>query len=58
MGGYAEEGRGMKGQSKAVVAAAKSWALGVPVKLHLPKVKTSNVWPICVCLCLVENKPF
>ncbi|CDY12577.1 hypothetical protein HID58_069386 [Brassica napus] len=30
LGGYAEEGRGMKGQSKAVVAAAKSWALGVP----------------------------
>lgn len=36
LGGYGEEGRGMKGQSKAVLAAAKSWALGVPVKLHLP----------------------
>ncbi|ESQ30972.1 hypothetical protein EUTSA_v10011734mg [Eutrema salsugineum] len=31
LGGYAEEGRGMKGQSKAVLAAAKSWALGVPL---------------------------
>lgn len=36
LGGYAEEGRGMKGRSKAVVAAAKSWILGAPVRLHLP----------------------
>ncbi|XP_044475431.1 uncharacterized protein LOC123203222 isoform X3 [Mangifera indica] len=34
LGGYSEDGRGMNGVSKAVLAAAKSWALGIPV-LHL-----------------------
>ncbi|KAL9447045.1 hypothetical protein AB3S75_014667 [Citrus x aurantiifolia] len=33
LGGYAEDGRGMNGLSKAVVAATKSWAAGVPVSL-------------------------
>ncbi|KAG8632714.1 hypothetical protein MANES_18G049850v8 [Manihot esculenta] len=31
LGGYGEDGRGMNGVSKAVVAAVKSWALGIPV---------------------------
>ncbi|KAJ0086511.1 hypothetical protein Patl1_08781 [Pistacia atlantica] len=30
LGGFSEDGRGMNGQSKAVLAAAKSWALGIP----------------------------
>ncbi|KAF2309607.1 hypothetical protein GH714_004236 [Hevea brasiliensis] len=28
--GYGEDGRGMNGVSKAVIAALKSWALGIP----------------------------
>ncbi|GLT71396.1 hypothetical protein SLA2020_434200 [Shorea laevis] len=31
LGGYAEDGRGMNGLPKAVIATAKSWALGIPV---------------------------
>lgn len=31
LGAYSEDGRGMNGFSKAVAAAAKSWALGIPV---------------------------
>lgn len=31
LGGYAEDGRGINGLSKGVIAAAKSWALGIPV---------------------------
>ncbi|KAJ0025369.1 hypothetical protein Pint_08608 [Pistacia integerrima] len=30
LGGFSEDGRGMNGQSKAVLATAKSWALGIP----------------------------
>lgn len=37
LGGYSEDGRGMNGQSKAVLAAAKSWALGIPVSLNFIK---------------------
>ena len=33
LGGYGEDGRGMNGYSKAVIAASKSWALGIPVSL-------------------------
>ncbi|CAL5418000.1 unnamed protein product [Camellia sinensis] len=33
LGGYGEDGRGMNGWSKAVIAAAKSWSLGIPVGL-------------------------
>lgn len=35
LGGYGEDGRGMNGSSKAIFAAAKSWALGVPVGLGI-----------------------
>lgn len=31
LGGYGEDGRGMNGLSKAAIAAAKSWATGIPV---------------------------
>lgn len=34
LGGYSEDGRGMNGVSKAVLAAAKSWAFGIPVSLN------------------------
>lgn len=35
LGGFAEDGRGMNGHSKAVIAAAKSWGLGIPVSFDL-----------------------
>ncbi|KAF7830510.1 Transmembrane protein [Senna tora] len=31
LGGYGEDGRGMNGLSKGVIATAKSWALGIPI---------------------------
>ena len=31
LGGFGEDGRGMNGLSKGVVATAKSWAVGIPV---------------------------
>lgn len=34
LGGYGDDGRGMNGLPKAVLAAAKSWALGIPVSLN------------------------
>ncbi|OVA09427.1 Protein of unknown function DUF3054 [Macleaya cordata] len=46
LGGYGDDGRGMNGRSKAVIAAAKSWAVGIPLGIiirtatlgHIPKV--------------------
>ncbi|KAL1194307.1 hypothetical protein V5N11_012767 [Cardamine amara subsp. amara] len=42
LGGYAEEGRGMKGRSKAVVAAAKSWVLGAPLGMIISVLPTES----------------
>ncbi|KAB1203949.1 hypothetical protein CJ030_MR8G001943 [Morella rubra] len=44
LGGYAEDGRGMNGLSKAVIAAAKSWALGIPLGLVV-RAATSGHFP-------------
>lgn len=33
LGGYGEDGRGVNGLSQAVIAAAKSWFVGIPVSL-------------------------
>ena len=33
LGGFSKEGRGKNGLQSAVVAAAKSWSLGIPVTL-------------------------
>ncbi|KAJ7958291.1 Transmembrane protein [Quillaja saponaria] len=35
LGGYGEDGRGMNGLSKGVTAAAKSWALGIPLGIGI-----------------------
>ncbi|EOA38435.1 hypothetical protein CARUB_v10010055mg [Capsella rubella] len=43
LGGYAEEGRGMKGRSKAVVAAAKSWILGVPLGIVIRSASSGHI---------------
>ncbi|CAL2233892.1 unnamed protein product [Prunus armeniaca] len=47
LGGYGKDGRGVNGQSKALTATAKSWALGIPLGIiirastagHLPPYK-------------------
>ncbi|GFZ10134.1 hypothetical protein Acr_21g0007330 [Actinidia rufa] len=48
-GGFGEDGRGMNGPSKAVIAAAKSWSLGIPgcIKLddHLSNYTQTTVRP-------------
>lgn len=45
LGGYAEDGRGMKGRSKAVIAAAKSWILGVPLGLGIRSATSGHIPP-------------
>lgn len=32
LGGYGEDGRGTNGLTQAVIAAAKSWGVGIPVR--------------------------
>ncbi|CAK9312494.1 unnamed protein product [Citrullus colocynthis] len=44
LGGYGEDGRGKNGYSKAVIAASKSWALGIPLGL-LVRAATSGHLP-------------
>ncbi|KAH7567563.1 hypothetical protein JRO89_XS07G0093300 [Xanthoceras sorbifolium] len=41
--GLREDGRGMSGLSKAVVAAAKSWALGIPLGLVIRAVTSGHI---------------
>ncbi|EFH70258.1 predicted protein [Arabidopsis lyrata subsp. lyrata] len=43
LGGYAEEGRGMKGRSKAVVAAAKSWIVGAPLGIIIRSASSGHI---------------
>ncbi|KAI4316584.1 hypothetical protein L6164_024553 [Bauhinia variegata] len=44
LGGYGEEGRGMNGLSKGIIATAKSWALGIPVGIGI-RAATSGHFP-------------
>ncbi|KAK2660085.1 hypothetical protein Ddye_006618 [Dipteronia dyeriana] len=50
LGGYAEDGRGMNGLSKAVIAAAKSWALGIPLGLVIRAVTSGHIPPYAFIL--------
>ncbi|CAN0922017.1 hypothetical protein LINGRAHAP2_LOCUS32892 [Linum grandiflorum] len=43
LGGYSEDGRGMNGMSKAVVAAAKSWAVGIPLGIVIRAATSGHV---------------
>ncbi|XP_044475432.1 uncharacterized protein LOC123203223 [Mangifera indica] len=43
LGGYSEDGRGMNGVSKAVLAAAKSWAFGIPLGLIIRAVLAGHI---------------
>lgn len=45
LGGYSEDGRGMNGLSKAVFAAAKSWAVGIPMGLGIRALTSSHFPP-------------
>ncbi|XP_042499417.1 uncharacterized protein LOC122077528 [Macadamia integrifolia] len=43
LGGYGEDGRRMNGMSKAVIAAAKSWAVGIPLGLVIKAATSSHI---------------
>ncbi|XP_021724219.1 uncharacterized protein LOC110691585 isoform X2 [Chenopodium quinoa] len=45
LGGYSEDGRGMSGLNKAVAAAAKSWAVGIPMGLGIRALTSSHFPP-------------
>lgn len=45
LGGYGEDGRGMNGLSKAAIAAAKSWATGIPLGLIIRAASSGHVPP-------------
>ncbi|KAF5206446.1 transmembrane protein [Thalictrum thalictroides] len=45
LGGYGSEGRGMDGMSKAVVAAAKSWGVGIPLGIIIRAATAGHVPP-------------
>lgn len=45
LGGYSEDGRGTNGLSKGVLAAAKSWALGIPLGLIIRAVTLRHIPP-------------
>ncbi|KAH7848412.1 hypothetical protein Vadar_002435 [Vaccinium darrowii] len=45
LGGYGEDGRGMNGQSKAVIAAAKSWSLGIPAGIAIRAASVGHIPP-------------
>ncbi|CAA0833191.1 Unknown protein [Striga hermonthica] len=45
LGGYGEEGRGKNGLWKAVLAAAKSWSLGIPLGLIIRAVTIGHAPP-------------
>lgn len=43
LGGYSEDGRGMNGRSKAITAAFKSWALGIPLAIMIRAVIQGHI---------------
>lgn len=45
LGGYSEDGRGKNGLSKAVIAAAKSWAFGIPLGLIIRAATLGHIPP-------------
>ncbi|XP_047307416.1 uncharacterized protein LOC124910783 [Impatiens glandulifera] len=43
LGGYSEDGRGMNGPKNAVVAAAKSWSIGIPVGIIIRALRVGHI---------------
>ncbi|XVF36463.1 hypothetical protein REPUB_Repub19eG0060800 [Reevesia pubescens] len=50
LGGYGEDGRGANGRSKAVIAAAKSWGLGIPLGLIIRAATSGHIPPYTFAL--------
>ncbi|OMO50907.1 hypothetical protein CCACVL1_30149 [Corchorus capsularis] len=50
LGGYGEDGRGANGLSKAVIAAAKSWGLGIPLGLVIRAARSGHIPPYTFAL--------
>ncbi|KAH7523764.1 hypothetical protein FEM48_Zijuj06G0046700 [Ziziphus jujuba var. spinosa] len=50
LGGFGEDGRGMNGLSKAVSAAAKSWAVGIPLGLIIRAATAGHIPPFTFIL--------
>ncbi|TQE10812.1 hypothetical protein C1H46_003715 [Malus baccata] len=46
LGGFGEDGRGVNGQSKALTATAKSWALGIPLGIIIRASTAGHIPPI------------
>ncbi|CAL9072820.1 uncharacterized protein LOC135635077 [Musa acuminata AAA Group] len=45
LGGYGDDGRGVNGSMKAVLAAVKSWAIGIPLGLVIRSATSGHVPP-------------
>lgn len=50
LGGYADDGKGLNGTSKAVVAAAKSWAVGIPLGILIRAATSGHIPPAAFIL--------
>ncbi|KAJ4964835.1 hypothetical protein NE237_016684 [Protea cynaroides] len=50
LGGYGEDGRGMNGMSRAVIATAKSWAVGFPLGMVIRAAKLGHIPPASFAL--------
>ncbi|KAK3004044.1 hypothetical protein RJ639_018356 [Escallonia herrerae] len=46
LGGFGEDGRGTNGLSKAVITAAKSWSLGIPLGIAIRAATIGHIPPI------------
>ncbi|KAK2452664.1 hypothetical protein QL285_000438 [Trifolium repens] len=43
LGGFSEDGRGMNGLPKGVIATAKSWAVGIPIGIAIRAAKSGHL---------------
>lgn len=43
LGGFSEDGRGMNGLPKGVIATAKSWAIGIPIGIAIRAAKSGHL---------------
>ncbi|CAI9115982.1 OLC1v1017016C1 [Oldenlandia corymbosa var. corymbosa] len=43
LGGFGKDGRGMNGRNKAITAAAKSWALGIPLGIIIRSIALGHI---------------
>ncbi|XP_004498952.1 uncharacterized protein [Cicer arietinum] len=43
LGGFGEDGRGMKGLPKGVIATAKSWAVGIPIGIVIRAARSGHL---------------